>query len=33
VAAILVMSGLLIWRHRGNIRKLLNGTEQRIGSR
>jgi glycerol-3-phosphate acyltransferase PlsY len=33
VAAILVMSGLLIWRHRGNIRKLLDGTEQRIGSR
>jgi glycerol-3-phosphate acyltransferase PlsY len=24
---LLVLSGLLIWRHRGNIQKLLNGTE------
>ena len=24
---LLVLSGLLIWRHRGNIKKLLNGTE------
>jgi acyl phosphate:glycerol-3-phosphate acyltransferase len=24
---LLVISGLLIWRHRGNIKKLLNGTE------
>jgi acyl phosphate:glycerol-3-phosphate acyltransferase len=28
-----VMSGLLIWRHRGNIQRLLNGTESRIGSK
>jgi glycerol-3-phosphate acyltransferase PlsY len=28
-----VMSGLLIWRHRGNIRRLFNGTEPRIGSK
>jgi glycerol-3-phosphate acyltransferase PlsY len=30
--AIAVMSGLLIWRHQGNIKKLLDGTEGRIGS-
>lgn len=28
----LVMSGLLIWRHRSNIRNLLAGREDRIGS-
>lgn len=28
-----VMSALLIWRHRGNIQRLLNGTESRIGSK
>lgn len=28
-----VMSALLIWRHRGNIQRLLNGTEPRIGSK
>jgi glycerol-3-phosphate acyltransferase PlsY len=27
------MSGLLLWRHRSNIRRLLAGTEERIGSR
>ncbi len=27
------MSGLLIWRHRGNIQRLLNGTESRIGAK
>ena len=32
-AAIAVMSALLIWRHRGNIVKLLNGTESRIGGK
>ncbi len=30
--AITIMSGLLIWRHKGNIKKLLDGTEGRIGS-
>lgn len=29
--AIGVMSAFLIWRHRANIAKLLNGTESRIG--
>lgn len=33
VAAIAVMSAFLIWRHRGNIVKLLNGTESRIGGK
>ncbi len=33
VAAIAVMSACLIWRHRGNIVKLLNGTESRIGGK
>jgi glycerol-3-phosphate acyltransferase PlsY len=28
-----LMSALLIWRHRGNIQRLLNGTEGRIGGR
>lgn len=28
---IFVMSGLLIWRHRGNIARLLAGEESRIG--
>lgn len=31
--AILAMSLLLIYRHRGNIRKLLDGTEGRIGQK
>jgi len=31
--AIAVMSLLLIWRHSGNIRKLLAGTESRLGQR
>jgi acyl phosphate:glycerol-3-phosphate acyltransferase len=30
--ALLVVCLLLIWRHRSNIRNLLNGTESRIGS-
>jgi acyl phosphate:glycerol-3-phosphate acyltransferase len=33
VAAICVMSALLIWRHRVNIRNLLAGKEGRIGER
>jgi acyl phosphate:glycerol-3-phosphate acyltransferase len=31
--AILVMSALLIWRHQGNIEKLLRGTESKIGQK
>jgi glycerol-3-phosphate acyltransferase PlsY len=32
-AALLVVCLLLIWRHRSNIRNLMNGTEGRIGSK
>lgn len=28
-----VMSGLVFWRHRGNIRNLLDGTEKKIGQK
>jgi acyl phosphate:glycerol-3-phosphate acyltransferase len=31
--AILVMCALLIWRHEGNIQKLLKGTESKLGSK
>lgn len=31
--AIVAMSALLIWRHRSNIKNLLNGTEGRLGSK
>ena len=31
--ALLVVCALLIWRHRSNICKLMNGTESRIGSK
>ncbi|MEP7154651.1 MAG: glycerol-3-phosphate 1-O-acyltransferase PlsY [Betaproteobacteria bacterium] len=31
--AVIVMSALLVWRHRENIRKLLNGTESKIGEK
>jgi len=31
--ALLVVCLLLIWRHRGNIKNLINGTESRIGSK
>jgi glycerol-3-phosphate acyltransferase PlsY len=31
--AIAVMGLLLIWRHEGNIRKLLNGTESKLGQK
>jgi acyl phosphate:glycerol-3-phosphate acyltransferase len=31
--AIAAMSALLIWRHQGNIQKLLNGTEGRLGAK
>jgi glycerol-3-phosphate acyltransferase PlsY len=33
VLAIAVMSLLLVWRHEGNIRKLLAGTESKIGQK
>ncbi len=33
VIAVAVMSVLLIWRHRANISKLLNGTESKLGSK
>ena len=31
--AVIFMSALLVWRHRENIRKLMNGTESKIGAR
>lgn len=31
--AVVVMSGLLVWRHRGNIAKLMAGKESRIGQK
>jgi glycerol-3-phosphate acyltransferase PlsY len=31
--ALVFICALLIWRHRGNIRNLMNGTESRIGSK
>ncbi|MDT0138195.1 glycerol-3-phosphate 1-O-acyltransferase PlsY [Acidovorax sp. PRC11] len=31
--AITVMSALLVWRHRENIRRLIKGTESRLGSK
>ena len=33
IAAIAVMSALLIWRHKENIKRLLAGQESRIGSK
>jgi glycerol-3-phosphate acyltransferase PlsY len=33
VGAVAVMSVLLIWRHRGNISKLLSGSESKLGSK
>ena len=32
-AAVAVMSVLLVWRHRVNVRRLLDGTESRLGSK
>ena len=32
-AAVLVMSALLIWRHAENIKRLIAGTESRIGAK
>ena len=31
--AIAIMSLLLVWRHEGNIRKLLAGTESKLGQK
>ena len=31
--ACLIMSSLLIWRHRGNIKRLINGEEDKVGSK
>jgi glycerol-3-phosphate acyltransferase PlsY len=31
--AVLAMSALLIWRHEQNIRRLLSGTEPRLGAK
>lgn len=33
VMALLVLSLLLIWRHEANIKKLLNGTESKLGQK
>jgi glycerol-3-phosphate acyltransferase PlsY len=33
VLALAVMSLLLIWRHEGNIKKLLAGTESKLGQK
>jgi glycerol-3-phosphate acyltransferase PlsY len=33
IATVMVMSVFLIWRHRGNIVKLLKGTESKLGRR
>ena len=31
--ALVMVCGLLVWRHRSNIRNLINGTESRIGAK
>lgn len=33
ILSISVMSGLLVWRHKDNIKRLLSGQESRIGSK
>ncbi|WP_374244191.1 glycerol-3-phosphate 1-O-acyltransferase PlsY [Zoogloea sp.] len=33
ITAIALMSGLLVWRHKDNIKRLLSGQESRIGSK
>jgi acyl phosphate:glycerol-3-phosphate acyltransferase len=33
LAATLLMAGFIFWRHQANIRKLLTGTERKIGSK
>ena len=32
-ASVAIVSALLVWRHRSNIRNLISGREQRLGSR
>lgn len=32
-AAVLVIAALLVWRHEGNIRRLIAGTESRLGEK
>jgi len=31
--AVMAMGALLVWRHRANIQKLLNGTESKLGQK
>jgi glycerol-3-phosphate acyltransferase PlsY len=31
--AVIFMSALLVWRHRENVRKLMNGTESKLGGK
>jgi glycerol-3-phosphate acyltransferase PlsY len=33
VLPLAAMAVLVLWRHRGNIARILNGTEPRIGNR
>jgi acyl phosphate:glycerol-3-phosphate acyltransferase len=33
ILALVVMSLLLVWRHEGNIKKLLNGSESKLGQK
>jgi acyl phosphate:glycerol-3-phosphate acyltransferase len=33
IVAIVLMSLLLVWRHQGNIKKLLSGTESKLGQK
>ena len=33
LGVLVVIAGLLLWRHRGNVRRLVRGTESRIGQR
>jgi acyl-phosphate glycerol-3-phosphate acyltransferase len=33
LVAVVVISALVVWRHRQNIRQLLNGKEGRIGGK
>jgi acyl phosphate:glycerol-3-phosphate acyltransferase len=33
ILAIVLMSVLLVWRHQGNIKKLLSGTESKLGQK
>jgi glycerol-3-phosphate acyltransferase PlsY len=33
LAAVVVMSGLLVWRHAENMSRLVKGTESRLGKK